>query len=173
MQRRLPQAETTAQQGMKDFVCQFETSTVVQASAGELFTFHSDPANLSVVMPPTLKVVKLLTDGLAEEGRLIELHCRDVWIIPMRWVCRWKTVTAPYLLVDEMLEGPFRVFEHEHRFEPLAEGGCRMTDRITYAWGRGWWGRLASEVGVRGYLVVLFAWRHYRTRRWAGRRRAG
>lgn len=152
---------------MSDFTCKFEVSTVVQASADELFVFHSDPANLPVVMPPTLKVVKLVMEGRAAEGGRIELHCRDMWVFPMRWVCRWKTVAPPGVLVDEMLEGPFRVFEHEHRFDPLPDGGCRMTDRIRYAWGRNWWGRLVSETGVRAYLTLLFAWRHWRTRMWA------
>jgi hypothetical protein len=42
-----------------------------------------------------------------------------------------------------------------------------MHDTITYQWGRSWWGRLASETGVRFYLILLFKYRHYRTRKWA------
>jgi ligand-binding SRPBCC domain-containing protein len=134
-----------------------------------VFAFHSDPHNLSVVMPPTLRLVSLKTDGPAAEGRLIELHCRDWFVIPMRWTCRWRTVQPPGLLVDEIVKGPFRVFVHEHRFEPDGAGGCVMTDAVTYAFGRGWWGRLISETAVRLYLTVLFAYRHGRTRAWAVR----
>jgi len=149
----------------------FEANTIVGATPEALFAFHADPRNLTEVMPPTLKLVKLVTDGPALEGRLIELHCRDWWVIPMHWVCRWKQVSPPRLLVDEIVEGPFRLFIHEHRFEALGEGRTRMHDRVTYAFGSGWWGRLISEVGVRIYLRLLFTFRHYRTRRWA--RRAG
>lgn len=147
----------------------FETSTLIAATPEALFAFHADPHNLTEVMPPTLKLVKLVTDGPALEGRLIELHCRDWGIIPMRWLCRWKVVSSPNLLVDEIIEGPFSLFVHEHRFDAADDGLTRMTDRVTYAWGRNWWGRIVSEIGVRGYLALLFTFRHYRTRRWAQR----
>ena len=115
----------------------------------------------------TFDTVSLKTDGLAQEGRMIELHCRDWWIIPMRWTCRWKTVQPPQLLVDEIVKGPFTLFIHEHRFEPHGPGRCIMHDTITYQWGHSWWGRLVSETGVKIYLTLLFKYRHHRTRKWA------
>jgi uncharacterized protein len=145
----------------------FSATTRIPASAEALFDFHSDPRNLTIVMPPTLRLVRLQTDGPAVEGRIIELECRDFWIVPMRWVCRWRVVSRPGLLVDEMLSGPFSEFVHEHRFEDHAEGGCVMTDVVTYAWGRGWIGHMVSATAVRLYLTLLFAWRHHRTRQWA------
>jgi len=156
---------------MKDFVCHFEASTIIDATQEALFEFHSDPHNLTEVMPPTLQLVKLQTDGKAEEGRLIEIHCRDLWVIPMHWRCRWKTVHPPHLLVDEMLKGPFRVFVHEHRFEKLDDSHTRLIDRVTFAWGRSWWGWFVSTIFVRSYLFALFLWRHHRTRRWAEKAR--
>lgn len=147
----------------------FHASTPLSASAEVMFAFHSDPNNMVHVMPPTLKLVSLQTDGPALEGRLLELHCRDWGFIPMRWKCRWKTVQPSTVLVDEMLEGPFAQFVHEHRFEPLANGGCVMHDTITYTFGRSWWGKLISETAVRLYLKLLFAYRHHRTRQWASR----
>ena len=147
----------------------FHASTRLAASAEVMFAFHSDPNNIVHVMPPTLKLVSLQTDGPAQEGRLLELHCRDWGIIPMRWKCRWKTVQPPTVLVDEMLEGPFAQFVHEHRFEPLANGGCVMHDTITYTFGRSWWGKLISATAVRLYLKLLFTYRHHRTRQWDSR----
>jgi ligand-binding SRPBCC domain-containing protein len=149
----------------------FHACTALAASAETMFEFHSDPQNLTKVMPPTLVLVSLKTDGPAREGRIIELHCRDWWILPMRWTCRWKTVQRPHLLVDEIVEGPFAHFVHEHRFEEQGPGGCIMHDRVSYQWGRSWWGKLVSETAVRLYLGLLFAYRHHRTRRWASRER--
>jgi uncharacterized protein len=147
--------------------CVFQTSTRLAASPAVMFQFHSDPNNLMTVMPPTLSLVSLQTDGPAMEGRLIELHCRDWWVLPLRLTCRWKTVQAPHLLVDEMIKGPFALFVHQHRFEPTENGGCLMQDRVTYQLGSSWWGQLISTTGVRLYLTLLFAFRHYRTRSWA------
>jgi ligand-binding SRPBCC domain-containing protein len=145
----------------------FKTSTHIPASAETLFAFHSDPNNISEVMPPTLKLVTLETDGPAKEGRIIKFHCRDWWILPIHWTCRWKTVQAPTLLVDEIVSGPFALFIHQHRFETKGPESCEMQDIVTYQWGRSWWGKLVSETGVRLYLKILFKYRHYRTRRWA------
>lgn len=156
---------------MRDFVCHFEASTIIDATPEALFEFHSDPHNLTQVMPPTLQLVKLQTDGKAQEGRLIEIHCRDWFIIPMHWRCRWKTVDPPQLLVDEMLSGPFRVFVHEHHFERIETNRTRLVDRVTFAWGHSWWGLLVSSVFVRSYLFALFIWRHFKTQRWAEKAR--
>jgi len=145
----------------------FHTSTELSANAETLFEFHSDPHNLTHVMPPTLTLVSLKTDGPAQEGRMIELNCRDWWIIPMRWTCRWKTVQRPHLLVDEIVKGPFALFEHEHGFDAQGPSSCIMHDTVTYQWGRSWWGWFVSETGVRLYLTLLFKYRHYRTRKWA------
>lgn len=150
----------------------FQARTPLRASAESVFRFHCDPRNLPAVMPPTLKLVSLKTDGPAQEGRLIELHCRDWWIVPLRWTGRWKTVQAPTLLVDEIVTGPFALFIHEHRFEPQGPDACMMQDTVTYQWGRSWWGRLVSETGVRLYLKLLFLYRHHRTRKWAEFQRA-
>lgn len=150
----------------------FHVSTLLAASPGVMFEFHSDPRNIVHVMPPTLKILELRTDGPAKEGRLIEFECRDWGFIPMRWKCRWARVQPPEVLVDEMIEGPFATFVHEHRFEPVPAGGCVMHDTITYAFGRSWWGWLISEIGVRAYLHLLFAYRHARTRKWAWEHRA-
>lgn len=145
----------------------FHAQVEIPARPEPLFQFHSNPQNLTVVMPPTLKLVSLKTDGPALEGRMIELHCRDFWVIPMRWTCRWKTVKSPYLLVDEMVKGPFSVFIHEHRFEAHGAHASIMHDTVTYEWGRSWWGRFVSETAVRFYLALLFKYRHHRTKKWA------
>jgi ligand-binding SRPBCC domain-containing protein len=145
----------------------FHTSTPLAASAEAMFVFHSDPRNLTKVMPPTMKLVSLVTEGPAMEGRVIELHCRDWWIFPMRWTCRWKTVEPPHLLVDEIVKGPFSLFVHEHRFENEGPGACVMHDTVIYQWGRSWWGKLVCVTGVRLYLHLMFAYRHLRTRKLA------
>jgi ligand-binding SRPBCC domain-containing protein len=148
----------------------FHASTRVAASAGDLFEFHADPHNLPKVMPPTLKLVSLKTDGPAQEGRLIELHCREGWLLPLHLTCRWKVVERPRVLVDEMVRGPFAVFVHEHRFEEDGQDACIMHDTVTFLLGRSWLLRLISATLVTPYLSLLFQYRHHRTRQWAAQR---
>lgn len=158
--------------GIMDGTLCFHASTRVPASAGALFEFHADPHNLPKVMPPTLKLVSLKTDGPAEEGRLIELHCREGWLLPLHLTCRWKVVQRPRVLVDEMVRGPFAVFVHEHRFEEEGQDACILHDTVTFLLGRSWWLRLISAIIVRPYLSLLFKYRHHRTRQWAAQKQA-
>ena len=153
-------------------VCHFRVETLVRASAAELFHFHENPQNISVVMPPTTQVVRVQCSPEAREGDVMVLEVRELGLVPMTWKGRWKTVQRNRCLVDELLEGPFRVFEHHHVFEEQGGGLCRLTDEVHYAFGSGILGRLVSQTGVRLYLHMLFAWRHYRTRRWANGLRA-
>lgn len=147
----------------------FFAQTRVLTSASRLFAFHSNPHNIHHVMPPSLKVVELKTEVPARQGGLIEIRARDWGVIPMHWICRWQVVEEPMRLIDEMLQGPFERFVHEHRFEDVEDGVCLMTDRVEYQWGRSWWGKAVSETFIRGYLVALFWYRHRRTRAWARR----
>jgi ligand-binding SRPBCC domain-containing protein len=50
----------------------FHASTKLAATAETMFAFHSDPHNLDHVMPPTMKVTKLITEFPAREGENIE-----------------------------------------------------------------------------------------------------
>lgn len=150
----------------------FHASTRLAASAEVMFAFHSDPRNVVHVMPPTFRLVEVRCQVPAQEGQTLELRCRELFIIPMRWLCRWHTVRPPHVLVDEMIEGPFETFLHEHRFEPHPDGGCVMHDTVTCAFGHGWWGSLITHTAVRAAMILLFACRHTRTRKWAAKHSA-
>lgn len=71
----------------------------------------------------------------------------------------WFTMTseiselaAPHRFVDRQVAGPFRAFEHEHRFDATADGS-RMTDTITVS--SPVFGRLAERVVLVPYLRHL------------------
>lgn len=145
----------------------FRTECLLAASPEALFEFHSNPANLTKVMPPSTRLVELRAGSIAVEGEMIELRMRELWVLPMHWKCRWKRVNPPHLLVDEMVEGPFHSFVHHHRFEPV-DDSCtrtRLVDEVHYVLGTGWAARLFSVTLFRVYLMMMFAWRQRQMRR--------
>ena len=142
----------------------FRTECILHASPEVLFEFHTNPANLTKVMPPTTRVVELRADGRAVEGGIIELGMRELGILPMHWKCRWKRVNPPHLLVDEMIEGPFKTFVHHHRFEVMDKMRTRMVDEIHYVFRGGWLGHLFAITILRIYLTMMFAWRKMKMR---------
>ena len=71
------------------------------------------------------------------------------------WFTMTSKITAldrPGFFVDQQVRGPFRVFVHEHTFEPLRDGS-RMTDRITI--GSPVLGRLVERTILVPYLRRL------------------
>jgi len=146
--------------------CRVRFECLVSASPQAVFDFHEDPHNLSVVMPPTTRVVEMLAASAAREGDIMVLSMKEFGIIPMKWECRWRTVQAPHLLVDEMIQGPFKHFVHRHAFEDAGKGMTRIIDEVHYSFGTGLLGRLVSTTGVRLYLHLMFAWRRRETVRW-------
>lgn len=85
--------------------------------------------------------------GGRREGR-IGLHEYVTWEavhfgIRQRMTVGITALERPHRFHDAMLKGPFRRFEHEHRFEG-APGGTRMRDRI----------EVEAPVPVLGWIVA-------------------
>ncbi len=56
----------------------------------------------------------------------------------------------PHYFRDVMIEGHFHSFEHEHIFEPTADGGTLMRDRLHFAAPLGW---ISEKLLLRRYLT--------------------
>ena len=84
--------------------------------------------------------------------------------IPIRWIARHEAGPTPDSFADVQVRGPLAYWRHEHIFMKIAEG-VKLTDRITLAHHAGT-PRAAHAPGFRRLpLRLLFAYRHWRTRR--------
>ena len=124
---------------------------------GEVFAFFSDPRNLETLTPPWLKFQIVSAPDTLACGA--EIRCHLAWrFFPVKW----KTVIAewnpPRSFVDVQEQGPYRLWEHTHRFEPA--GGTRMLDSVRYELPLGFLGRLAHEFRVRRDLERIFDYRN-------------
>lgn len=131
------------------------SSVTLPHSRERIFEFFSDAFNLQEITPPWVHF-RILTPGpiQIEQGTLIDyrLHLQG---IPVRWrteICAWD---APLSFCDRQLRGPYRMWEHTHRFETVPEGTL-MTDEVLY---RVPGGALIHTLFVRRKLVQIFAYR--------------
>ncbi len=153
--------------------CVFQRSVLLDAPADAVFRLHEDPRNIRVISPPFLDAKILRAGSSARVGEEFEIQLR-VFGFPLgRWVGVWREVVPDRLLMDAGLRCPFAFFQHRHEFAPVDGSGAggrpqtRMTDHVTYQLAGGWLGKLVGETALRLQLVLAFADRHRRTRKWA------
>lgn len=138
----------------------FSHSFVVPADIDTVWAFYADIGHLKVITPPEmhLKVVRTTSGTRLQEGT-------EVWLqgklgIKSAWHSR-ITEMKPYIYVDEMLEGGFRVWKHTHAFE-RADSGTRVIDEIEFELRYGPLGRMLEGFAYR-HLERIFAHRKVAT----------
>ena len=131
-----------------------EREQVLPGAPADVFQFFADALNLERITPPWLGF-RVVTPGAIEmgPGTLIEYRLR-LHRVPVRWLTRIEAWEPPLRFVDAQVRGPYRVWRHEHSFEPAPGGaGTLIRDRVDYALPLGPLGDLAH---------ALFVWRDLR-----------
>ncbi|HYJ05224.1 MAG TPA: SRPBCC family protein [Chthoniobacterales bacterium] len=127
----------------------------------EVFAFFSDARNLDAITPPWVRF-RMETAAPVEmkAGALIDYKLR-VRGFPIRWRTKITEWEPPVRFVDEHLRGPYRLWIHEHEFEPR-DGGTLMRDRVRYAVAFDF---LVHNLFVRRDVARIFAYRTESLRR--------
>ena len=136
-------------------VRQFLSELWLPRPRDEVFAFFSDARNLDSITPPWVRF-RVVTPGpiAMKAGALIDYKLR-VRGFPIRWRTKITEWEPPVRFVDEQLRGPYRLWIHEHEFEPR-DGGTLVRDRVRYAVA---FDLLVHDLFVRHDVARIFAYR--------------
>ncbi len=109
----------------------FHTTTLLRKPIEEVFDFFSNAENLEILTPPTLHFhIKSPLPIHMEKGTHIEYTIK-LHGIPLKWKTLISTWEPPFRFVDTQLEGPYKIWVHEHVFESQGTF-TRMHDTVRF-----------------------------------------
>jgi len=139
---------------------QFIRTQKLPVTTSEIWDFISSPLNLREITPPYMgfSVTGISGNGKMYEGMIISYKVSPVAGIKTNWVTEITHVKEGVYFVDEQRVGPYSMWHHEHRIEPI-DGGVLMTDIVTYQPPLGIFGALANGLFIKKQLQHIFDYR--------------
>jgi uncharacterized protein YbjT (DUF2867 family)/ligand-binding SRPBCC domain-containing protein len=129
----------------------------------EVFAFFARPRNLHRLTPSSMGFEYLTDDDEMRAGLEIGYRIRPLFGIPVGWRTRITEFDPPHRFRDVQLRGPYRSWEHVHRFEPI-DGGTLVHDEVTYRVPGGPAGRALNHLVIRNELRWIFLYRSWAIR---------
>jgi ligand-binding SRPBCC domain-containing protein len=142
---------------MKNTTMQF--STLLNASAKEVFEFHLNFENAIRITPSLFKFRIVTSPAILEEGSNLTIEIRQcgIWF---PWDVQIIKLIPHSLMIDmQSGRGPFIFWRHEHHF--IQENtSCLMIDKIEYSLPLGIIGRIIDRIIMRFFQQWVFSYRH-------------
>lgn len=126
----------------------------------EIWNFISSPINLKEITPEYMDFVVTGNTGTEKmyPGMIITYTVSPFFNIKLNWVTEITHVKDLEYFVDEQRIGPYSMWHHQHKIEPI-DGGVLMTDIVTYQPPMGILGVLANSLVIKNQLQKIFDYR--------------
>ena len=140
---------------------QFIRSQNMPSSMNQVWDFISAPANLQKITPPYMgfEITNEDLPSSIHPGLIITYKVKPLLGLKMRWVTEITHVEEGTFFVDEQRVGPYTMWHHQHRIQPVP-GGVKMDDIVSYVPPFGVMGALVHPFLIRNKLREIFDYRH-------------
>jgi ligand-binding SRPBCC domain-containing protein len=132
----------------------------IKGTIDDVWNFISSPANLKKITPDYMGF-DITSGDLPEKmypGMIICYKVSPLLGIKMNWLTEITQVDEKRFFIDEQRIGPYKIWHHQHRIEPV-EGGVLMTDIVTYQPPMGFLGSIANKLVIKNKLNEIFDYR--------------
>ncbi len=130
-------------------------SQVVPRPLHEVFAFFAEPRNLRRITPPGMGFEFRSDDFTMREGLVIDYRLRPLLSVASSWRTAITAYDPPRSFADLQVSGPYRRWEHVHRFMAV-DDGTLVEDHVTYELPLGALGALPHRWLVRPELERIF-----------------
>lgn len=139
---------------------QFKTIQKLPANLNEVWDFISDPENLKKITPEHMGflITSKTGEGKMHTGMIITYKVSPILGIKMNWMTEITHVQDFEFFIDEQRIGPYSLWHHQHKIEPIA-GGVLMTDIVTYQPPFGILGAIANRLFIKTQIKQIFNFR--------------
>ncbi len=136
----------------------FERSVAVSSPVQEAFDFLLRPANIITISPPEIGLSFVSAPEVVSLGSVMEFKvlARGQVQHISHEITRLE---SPDVFTERQIKGPFKSWEHEHRFETDGESVV-IIDRISFEPPSGLLGLLVTEAKILESLDDGFSHRH-------------
>ena len=137
----------------------FTYRSKMPASAEAVYRFHAEPDALERLTPPWEKAqVVARTGNIEQPGSQVTLRV-SVGPFSQDWIAEHVACEPNRMFRDVMRTGPFRRWEHTHRFIPESDHTSWLEDCVEYEFPLGALGKLVGGAYTHRRLQRMFEWR--------------
>ena len=141
-------------------VYQLEKKQKIPGTIEKIWDFISSPHNLKKISPPYMGF-EITSNNLPEKmypGMIISYKISPLFGIKLTWVTEITHVKEKEFFVDEQRIGPYSMWHHQHKIEPI-QNGVLMSDIVTYEPPFGIFGKLSNQLFIKKQLERIFNFR--------------
>lgn len=138
----------------------YKTEQFLPISISKAWDFFSSAKNLALITPPEMdfKILTNLDGKEIYEGMIIDYTVKPLLSIALRWQTEICKVDKPFYFTDRQLKGPYKLWEHTHRYIEK-NNGVLMEDEVKYQLPFGIIGTMANSLFVRKKIESIFTYR--------------